>query len=147
MQKGFSLLEIVVSASILVILIGGSIAIGSQSLRNLEMKRAGEIIRGELTAAQGNTIAGTADTSWGVAFFPHSVTMFAGTDYASRAVAFDKISNFSNSIAISGPNQIIFTRPDGLPAGSAAVTITETDGNRTSTVSVNGAGSITVTVR
>jgi len=137
---GFTLVEAGVILGVMVILVGMYAALGNRAIQNMEFHRVRELVRTELSAAQADTIAGTRDARWGVAFFPNSLVRYQGSSYASRVTAFDLTKTFSNAVVISGTSDVAFTRPYGLPVSSASIVIS--DGANTSTITVNVAGRI-----
>ncbi|MBI4133380.1 hypothetical protein HY478_02080 [Candidatus Uhrbacteria bacterium] len=139
--KGFTLLEILIVLVLVIMIVVMSAVLGRQTILNQELERVRETIRSELVRAQGDTIAGTRDASWGVAFSTNTVTRFQGTSYATRNQAFDAVTTFQN-VTITGPTEIVFSRPEGVPTGTGTITVTL--GTRTTTVTVNAAGAITV---
>ncbi len=141
-SPGFTLMEVLVVLGIVVLLAGMTLTIGSQTVRNTEFDRVRETIRTELAAAQADTIGGTLDSGWGVAFATGTVTRYRGTSFAARVTSYDRVTTFGNGVTISGTTDVVFTRPKGLP--SAASTIVLTDGTHWATTTVNLAGGIDV---
>lgn len=141
LPKGFTLLEILIVIVLIIMIVIMSAVLGRQTILNQELERIRETVRSELVRAQGDTIAGTRDSPWGVAFGATTVTRFLGTSYATRNQAFDAITTFQN-VTITGPAEIVFSRPEGVPTTTGTITITL--GARTTTVTVNAAGAITV---
>lgn len=142
-MRGFTLLEIliVIGFAALLFVVSGLFQTEPR-LQSLELERARELIRSDLARAQTDTIAGTEDLPWGVAFTTRSITRFAGASFATRNTSFDVATSFSSPVSISGPAEVVFGRPGGEPSAAAAITVT--DGRRTYTIRVNAAGSISV---
>ncbi len=141
-SSGFTLVEILLTLGLVISLVGLSAALGSQAVRHTEFDRVRESIRSELTAARTDSIGGTLDSSWGVAFFPHAITRYRGTNYATRSTAEDRTLTFENAVLLSGAAEVTFTRPFGIP--SAPATIVASDGLRTASTTVNAIGTIDV---
>ncbi len=139
LKNGFTLVEIFVVIGLLIVIASLSATLGRQALIGQELRRTQEIIRSELVRAQGDTIAGTRDGSWGVAVNGDTITRFQGTSYATRNPAFDVTTTFGGT-TIAGPAEIVFTRPRGIPVAGGTITIMLE--SRSATVVVNASGAI-----
>lgn len=140
-MRGFTLIEALTTMTILGLMLGITV-VGTRALERQEHVRTRETIRTELTAARDFTIAGANDSGWGISFSQSAITLFQGTSYATRNQAFDRVTDFEESIVISGPSEIVFLRPRGTTASVATITVTDESG--TNTVSVNTVGAIEV---
>ncbi len=140
--SGFTLYEFLIVIGITLIFIGFTAALGNQAIKNGEFDRARETVRNELMAAQTDTMAGTFDASWGVAFSTNAVTRYQGASYASRNTSFDRVVTFGKIITISGTFDVPFTRPRGFTLAPASIVVT--DGMHTATTTINAIGAITV---
>jgi len=138
-QLGFTLIEILIVIALLVVIVSLGATLGRQTLVNQELERAREVVRSELARAQGDTIAGTRDSEWGVAFTANSITRFVGPSFAGRNPSFDATTSFPNA-TIAGPAEIVFVRPTGVPVAPGTITINI--GNQNAAVMVNAAGAI-----
>ncbi len=142
MRQGFTVFELVVVIGLIAAIAGFSVALTTSALRGQEFDRVREIAKSELAAARSDTIAGTQDSTWGVAFSATAITRFQGATFASRNAAMDRVSGVGNAITISGATEINFLRPYGVPTASATVLLS--DGNRTAFITVTDAGAIDV---
>lgn len=138
---GFTMFEILIVMAMLVFFAGLTAAISAKALRNGEFDRVRETLRGELVAAQANSIAGTLDSAWGVAVATSSITRYRGASYATRNATYDRTTIFSGSIKLSGTTDVAFSRPNGT---STPATIVITDGTSFTTTTVNAVGAIEV---
>ncbi|MDO8435749.1 MAG: prepilin-type N-terminal cleavage/methylation domain-containing protein [bacterium] len=142
-HRGFTLIEILIVASIAIVLalaigIGGfEKTITGDSVRNVTIS-----IRSELARAQHDTILRTSDVPWGVAFTEHSITRFMGSNYATRNQIYDTTTTFPDAVSIAAPAEVNFTHPEGAPSASASVVIT--DSRRTETITLSLAGAISL---
>lgn len=142
-SSGFTIIEILIAISIaaaIFLLIG--LFTAQSEFQSLELERAESLIRSELVRARTDTTSGTQDTGWGVAFTANSLTRFAGASYAGRNQTFDVTIPFNSTVTISGPAEIVFTRPDGLPANAGTISVT--NGRHTVAILVNTAGAISI---
>lgn len=141
-SHGFTLAEIVISLGIILLFVGLSAVASTQTIRNVEFDRVRNAVRIALASAQMDSIGGTLDSSWGVAFFPNAIIRYRGENFATRTTADDRTTIFRNEIVMSGSAEVAFTRPFGLPSSPAAVIMS--DGLHTATATVTGAGAIEI---
>jgi prepilin-type N-terminal cleavage/methylation domain-containing protein len=140
--SGFTLSELLLVLGIMGVLVGITAVMSNTSLKNTEFDRVVDTVRGEIFAAQSDTIAGTLDSEWGVAFFTSSIVRYKGQNYTNRDPAFDLITEFSNQVIIQNADEVAFTRPHGTPVTSVEVSIY--DGLRYATATVNHIGTIEI---
>lgn len=141
-RSGFTLFEMLVVFGMMIIFAGFAATIGASAVRNAEFDRIRETVRNDLVAAQADTIGGTLDSSWGVAFSSSTITRYRGASYATRNTSFDRVTALNNGVTLSGTTDVPFTRPTGLPSASAQIVMT--NGILHATTTINAAGSITV---
>ena len=141
--RGFTLIEILIVASIAIVL---ALAVGiggfERTVTGDAVRNAKIAIRSELARAQPDTILETSDVPWGVAFTEHAITRFMGTSFAARNQAYDTTVTFPDTVSITAPAEITFTHPEGTPGASASIVIT--DGSRTETITLSLAGAISL---
>lgn len=142
LRSGFTFIELLIVFALLAIFAGFAAMVSAPAIRNAEFDRTRETIRQELVAAQTDTIGGTQDASWGVAFSSNRITRYRGASYATRNSAYDLVTTFMNGSVISGTADVPFTRPFGVPASAATVVITLGAMQATTTVSASGGISI-----
>ncbi|MDF1497351.1 MAG: prepilin-type N-terminal cleavage/methylation domain-containing protein [Patescibacteria group bacterium] len=140
--KGMTLVELLIVLGLMGALVGLTAAISNTSIRSSEFDRVLDATRGEIYAAQSDTIAGTYDSAWGVAFFSNEIVRYKGDDYVSRDPQFDLVTNFSNQVTLTGADEVAFTRPYGVPV--TAVDLLLTDGMRHKSVTISSIGTIEI---
>jgi type II secretory pathway pseudopilin PulG len=140
-RPGFTITELLIALGIIVSLVLMTVVVSSRTIKNSEFDRVRETIRGELTRAQTDSIAGTLDSAWGAMVTATSVTRYKGSSFATRTPSADVISSFGN-ITANGSVDVRFTRPRGVPISAATIVIT--NGTQTATTTVNMAGAISV---
>lgn len=141
-RPGFSLVEMLIVIGMMALFAGFASSVSVPMIRHAEFDRVRETVRNELVAAQADTIAGTLDSSWGVAFFSNAVTRYKGGSYASRVTSYDRVTSFDNGVILSGASDIAFNRPSGTPSSTATIVMTSGTLHATTTVSAVGAISI-----
>lgn len=141
-QPAFTLAELLIVLGMMVLFAGFAAAVGGPTIRNAEFDRVRETVRNELAAAQADTISGTLDSAWGVAFSSSTITRYRGASYAARNATYDRVTSYSNGVTLSGSTDVAFSRPTGLPASAATIVITSGVLHATTTVSTTGAVSV-----
>lgn len=108
--------------------------------RSNDLDAATSLLAQDLYQAQAYSRNRTQDSQWGVAVNGQVITLFSGSDYASRNVANDVVYTVPGAINISGTNQIVYSKMYGLPQATASFTLT--GGGKTSTIVVNNKGMV-----
>ncbi len=140
-KKGFSLLEIILATGIIILITGISIPIyQSYQVRNDIDLAVFSIVEG-LYRAQALSRANRGDSTWGVYATTSKVIVFKGSDFNSRDINFDEENNISDTISISGINEIVFDKLTGYPKTTGTIILT-TINNSTSSISINSKGMI-----
>ncbi len=151
--KGFTLPELTVVVTIMVILL----AIGLPSFRSFQqnsgLANLAENIRSALYLAQNKTLANESDQNYGVFFddnFPQRYVLFEGSSYASRDINFDQVhllyptTEFSQ-IDFSGSKETTFRPVNGETERAGFVTVRlKSQPLRTQTVYVDSLGIVTL---
>lgn len=118
-----------------------------RSLYQNEIKGIVVTVAGSLRNAQASAQAGRGDSSWGVKLTGYKVIIFKGTTYLARDAAYDAEAVISTNIAVSGTDEVVFSRIEGLASfpGSPPTpgVITLTLGDQVKTVNINARGGLT----
>ena len=140
-QKGFTLLEVLLSLAAIALISGISIPLyQSFQVRN-DLDIAATTYAQSLRRAQILAQAMDGDIAWGVYMTSGSITLFRGISYVSRDSNFDEVFEIPASITPSGISEIIFTKFTGLPQTTGSVTLTSTI-NETRVITINARGTI-----
>jgi len=94
-----------------------------------------------LRRAQTYSRAVNGDSAWGIKVQAPTVTLFQGTSFATRAPAFDETFSIPNSIAVSGLNEVYFSKLDAAPNTTGSITLLSTT-NDSKTITVNSKGMV-----
>lgn len=141
-RTGFSMVEMLIVIGMMTVFASFTASVSLPMIRGAEFDRVRETIRNELVAAQADTIGGTLDSTWGVAFFSNTVTRYKGGSYATRVTSYDRVISFGNGVILSGTNDVTFNRPTGNPTSTATIIITSGTLQATTTVSTVGTISV-----
>lgn len=140
-EKGFTLLEVVLSLAVIAVIAGISIPVyESFQVRN-DLDITATTYAQSLRRAQILAEAVDGDIAWGVYIIGGSITLFKGTSYPLRDSSFDEVFTIPPSITPSGIAEIVFTKFTGLPQTTGIVTLTSNI-NETRTITINARGTV-----
>lgn len=137
---GFSLIEVLLVVAMVAILamVGAPIYQSLQVSNELDV--ATNTLVQDLYRAQSLSRNVASDDSWGVAVNGHTITLFRGANFASRAGGADENYQVPSSVTISGINQITYTKLSGLPGSTGSFTLS--GGGKSRSVTVNSKGMV-----
>ena len=141
-NKGYTIIEILLVVAIIAIIGATSISMGTGFLTRNNLKNKTNELVSSLAVARISSISGKEDSPWGVNINSSSITLFAGTSYATRDSAFDQNFSIPSSIDISVV-EIVFNKLTGNPNSTANIVISGS-GVDANTVIVNEVGSVDV---
>jgi type IV pilus assembly protein PilE len=141
MQRGFSLIELLLSIALIGILAGLSVPVYSGYVTRNDTQIAATTLTQAYRHAQQLARAGYRDTAWGVHVANGAITVFSGPSYVARLTGWDEISTISTAIGVSGATDIVFAKLTGLPNTTTTVTLSSTVGG-TKTITLNETGMV-----
>jgi prepilin-type N-terminal cleavage/methylation domain-containing protein len=141
-QRGFTLIEMLLSVSIIAMLVGLSVPVYASFVgrNDLDVTRQG--IVESLRRAQVYARAVEGDSTWGVAIVSGKAVVFKGASYAARDTAFDENIIINSTITPSGLGEVVFAKLSGAPSTSGTATLTQTTNNESRTVTINAKGMV-----
>ena len=141
-QRGFTLVEMLLSVSIIALLVGVSAPVyNSFATRNdLDVTIMG--LETALRRAQTYARAVEGDSQWGVAVITGKVVLFKGATYATRDTNFDESTTVSGGITTSGLSEVVFAKMTGTPSATGTATLTSSSTNDSRTVTLNAKGMV-----
>lgn len=140
-NKGFTLLEVLLSVAIIAVLAGMSIPIYQSFQNKNDLDIATTAAVQSLRRAQILSQAVEGDTSWGARLQSGSVVLFKGTSYAGRDSIFDEVFEISSSLTLSGLSEVVFGKFSGAPQATGNITLTSAN-NDARTITINSKGNI-----
>lgn len=140
MKEAFTLIEILLVVSIFAILVAFTAPLGIDFYGNQQMDSDSAALVSALRSAQLKAMSAENDSSFGVYLTNSGYTLFKGNSYASRDGRYDEIREFSPSNALSGLQEIIFSKLTGVP--NATGTIILVNESASSTIDINEVGRI-----
>ena len=140
-HKGFSLIEIIVVLGIISILAGISVVGYTRFRSQSNLEIATGIMVQALRFAKSNSEQVNNNSNWGVYVNSEEITVFSGTNYASRDTSKDKKVLLPSGVTVSGLSEIIFEKVSGSVGVTGSIIITSPD--TTKNISINEKGTIT----
>lgn len=140
-QRGFSLLEMLLSVLIIGLLAGLSLPLyqSFQSRNDLDITAqsvADAIRRAQLYARSGN-----GDSAWSVRIQSGTALLYKGTNFAGRTTSFDETVSIPSSFSVAGLSDVSFGKLDGTVTGAGSITLTAS-ANDVRTITVNAEGMV-----
>lgn len=140
-NKGFTLLEVLLSVTTIALIAGIGIPFYQSFQNRNELDIAGATFGQSLRRAQVLSQAVDGDISWGVSALNGNIILFKGNSYSARDISFDEVFDLPPSITLSGTSEIVFTKFNGTPQTTGTLTLTSAN-NETRTITINAKGSI-----
>lgn len=138
LQKGFSLIEMLLSVVIIGILAGISAPVwGNLQIKN-DLDIAATTVTQTLRRAQMLSWAIDGDSSWGVHTGEGKIVLFKGSTYAGRDSNYDEIFDLPSDITPSGINDIIYSKLLGEPQTTGTITLTTATDSKNITINTKG---------
>lgn len=140
MNRGFSLLEILVVIAIIAALGAATLPYASRSykhyVKTVETKNIISVLRRAETMAMANAF----ESNFGVKFTSSAAILFKGNSYATHDAAYDETYPISNAVSVSAPSEIVFEKITGRPA--AAISLSVSSNGKNQMISVGKEGTI-----
>jgi prepilin-type N-terminal cleavage/methylation domain-containing protein len=141
-ERGFSLVEMLLSVVIISLLVGLSLPIyrsfTSRNDLDLTTQNVAQMLRRAQTYARG--VKG--DSQWGVRVSSGSAVLFKGSSYTARDANFDETTAIQAPIAVSGLSDIVFTKLAAVPSATGTIVLSDANINDTRTVIINAEGMV-----
>jgi len=140
-QRGFTLVELLLSMMIISVLVGLSLPVYHSFNTRNDLDITTRSVAAMLRRAQTYSRGVHGDSQWGVAIQSSSATLFKGATYASRDSSYDETATIPASMTTSGLTEIVYTKLSGAPSTSGNITFTVSV-NDTRTINVNAKGTV-----
>lgn len=138
LNKGFTLLELLLSIALISVLAGFSLPVYRTLIKKNDLDIAANSIVASLRRAQILSQAVDGDITWGVKVQSGSIVVFKGASYATRDTAYDEIFDVPTSIGIGGTGEYVFAKMTGLPQSTGTTTLTSESDTRTVNINAKG---------
>lgn len=140
-QRGFTLVEMLLSVSIITLLVGLSVPVYATFVGRNDLDVARQGVVESLRRAQTYARAVEGDSTWGVSILSNRAVVFKGASYAARDTAFDENIIFGGGVS-STAGEVVFAKLSGTPNTVGGITLTQTSTNDTRTVNINAKGTV-----
>lgn len=142
-SEGFTFIEILIATTILIALIVLAVPVTNDFRESQTLIAERDSVVGLLRRARTLALANGNESDHGIMIASTSTTLFQGSSYAGRAVAYDEIFQHSGGIVITGATEIVFSALSSEATSTqATTTIMLKLGNRSQKVEFNTAGAI-----
>jgi len=137
-ERGFTLIEIMLSVAIMSMLVALSVPVYQSFTRRNDLDIAAQSLAGMLVRAQTYARNMNGDNAWSVEIQSSTLTLFKGTNFAGRDTTVDETNTIYQTP--SGLSEVQFAKFTGIPNTTGSITLTS--GNDTRTITINAKGSV-----
>ncbi|TSC92428.1 MAG: hypothetical protein CEN89_710 [Candidatus Berkelbacteria bacterium Licking1014_7] len=145
-NRGFSLVEILLSVALLLAVVGLGIYANNKMLSEVELEAAANMVKQALQSAQISSQSLREDSVWGMEIGQGvdtgKVYVFKGDNFSARDTSKDEIMYFSNLIIPSGDAEVIFNKLSGTASSAKKIILQK--GCLYRTIDVSSGGEISV---
>lgn len=141
-QAGFTLLEVLLSVTILALLAGLSLPVYASFQSRNDIDLTTQSIAFALRRAETYSRAVTGDSQWGVEIQSNAAILFKGAVFAGRDTSFDENIPLSSTISRSGLSEVVFTKFTAAPSATGTITLVSGSSNDTRTITINAKGMV-----
>ncbi|MDH4330336.1 MAG: hypothetical protein OEV93_02170 [Candidatus Moranbacteria bacterium] len=121
--KGASLIEVVISMSIILIFVSVSVPAYRAVREKNNVNIAVTSLVKSLRYAQSMSLANRGDGDWGVRVRTGEVIVFKGSNYGNRDSDFDLILEVSSNVDFSGETEVVFSKAFGIPDVTGSISV------------------------
>ncbi len=139
MQRGFSIIEVLVTISITAVLLAVSVNAYASVRQTRDPLRVSYIYSDALKQAIVKARAMDNDLSWGVRINSGAIVVFSGTSYATRATSLDKTYSFPTTVTATGITEVVFNKFSGRTVTSGTTTFSNSFSSKSVTLTSGGA--------
>lgn len=138
-SRGFTLIEIILSISVLLTLLGVTSALAYTTVSRVDVTSAQDTFVQAIYNAQIRAQNNSQASAWGVRVDSSQVVLFQGTSYATRNEEVDTLFPLASQLEISGDREYVFAKHSGLPTATGQITFSGTVDNAI-TININAYG-------
>ena len=138
LNKGFTLLELLLSVAVISALAGLSLPVYRTLLTKNDLDIAAVAIAQSSRRAQVLSQAVDGDTSWGLKVQNGSIVIFKGANYSARDTNFDEVFDMPGSIGVGGATETVFAKFTGFPQTTGTISLSTESDSRSLTINEKG---------
>ena len=146
--KGFTLIEVVVTISLMSVLLALGLILSMDVYRGTAFRSTRQVLLSALTTARGRALSNMYQSAHGVCYAPPNFIIFRGTSYSATSPYNETIEGNPAVILISAGNfftctsaGVVFSQLAATTSSTGAITVRES-GHTDETVSINSLGTI-----
>jgi prepilin-type N-terminal cleavage/methylation domain-containing protein len=150
MQRGFTLIEIILVSAMAAILVLAAVPFFQSFSASHQLDVNADDLLSVMRRAQSAAMGGKENSKFGVYFTTGpaaSFIFFRGDSYVARDTEYDEVHNLPQAISLAlnlgGPTEIAFSKLKGTPSVIGGITLANNNGE-TKILSINQVGRINV---
>jgi prepilin-type N-terminal cleavage/methylation domain-containing protein len=140
-EHGFTLMEMLLSITIIGLLAGLSVPVYESFVRRNDLDLTAQQLAASVRRASTYARSVRQDDAWGVRVQSSTVTLFKGTNFATRNTAFDETFSIPASVTPSGLTEVQFTKLHAAPTTTGNITLTSNT-NSTKVITINAKATV-----
>jgi len=138
---GFTLLEVLLSVTIMGMLIGLSVPVYETFVRRNDLDIAAQSLATMLRRAETYARGSQNDDAWSVEIQATTATLFQGISFGGRNMNYDETIDLPGTVSPSGLSELQFSKMTATPNTTGNIVLTSTT-NDTRTITVNAKGMV-----
>ena len=142
MQKGFTLLETLLSVAIVGVIAAMAIPVAHILQAKNNMYIATGTVAHALREAQFYSSTMKEDSQWGIYIDAPTITVFKGSSYSMRDTNSDGQYTLPSFLQLSGVREVLFVKNSMSPQNTGTITLTSAT-NDTKSITINERGMFT----
>jgi len=141
-DNGFTIIELSLVIALFIVVLSFAVPYGLRFFRIERLDGTSRDILTNLRLAQSQATSQRDDSDFGLYLEQGTITLFKGSGYSTREVAYDWVIEFSDQIIISGLSEVVFYCLTGLPSDTGEIRLESID--RTNIITINQHGAISL---
>ena len=145
MSRGFTLIEIILVISLVLIVSAATIPSYSKFINGRKLQSEQNKLVENIRYARELAESGKRNSNFGVYFQADRYVLYQGDSYGNRDSSQDQIFELSKNIELSNLNEVNFEKARGTPSATGTLRVTNTANEKFKDIKVNKEGLIYVT--
>lgn len=141
-QRGFTLLEVLLSVAIITMLTGLSLPVFTSFNNRNDVDLATQSLVDALRRAQVYARGVKADDQWSVNVQAGAITVFKGVNFSARDTSYDEVTAIPVTLTPSGITELTFAKNSATPSITGSIVLSSSLVNQTKTVTINAKGTV-----
>ncbi|MEW5908096.1 MAG: hypothetical protein AB1643_02870 [Patescibacteria group bacterium] len=141
MHNGFTLVELLIILTLIIVIFSLTIPLGINFYKNQTLDEVATDILSNLRKAHNKAVFQKNDSAFGIKFFPDSYILFQGNNFSSRIQDEDENFSLPYSINVNGISEIVFSKLSGTTTAGALII---SSGSNSKTININEQGKVDI---